>query len=75
MLQEFKDFIAKGNVMDIAVGIIIGSAFTAIVKSLVSDLINPIIGLFSGGGDFTNKYAMLAGKVAEGDRHVATRED
>ena len=49
MIQEFKDFIAKGNVMDMAVGIIIGAAFTAIVTSLVGDLINPIIGLVSGG--------------------------
>jgi hypothetical protein len=48
MIQEFKDFIAKGNVMDMAVGIIIGAAFTAIVTSLVDDLINPIISLFMG---------------------------
>ncbi|PPB82119.1 large conductance mechanosensitive channel [Albidovulum inexpectatum] len=54
MLQEFKDFIAKGNVMDMAVGIIIGAAFTAIVSSLVEDLINPIISLFTGGIDFSN---------------------
>ena len=53
MLSEFKDFIAKGNVMDMAVGIIIGAAFTDIVGSLVSDLINPIIGLFMGGVDFS----------------------
>jgi len=52
MLSEFKDFIAKGNVMDMAVGIIIGAAFTAIVGSLVEDLINPLIGLFMGGVDF-----------------------
>jgi large conductance mechanosensitive channel len=61
MLKEFKDFIAKGNVMDMAVGIIIGAAFTAIVKSLVADLINPIIGLFMGGVDFTNKFIILGG--------------
>ena len=54
MLSEFKDFIAKGNVMDMAVGIIIGAAFTAIVSSLVADLINPIIGLVMGGVDFVN---------------------
>ncbi|WP_299816737.1 large-conductance mechanosensitive channel protein MscL [uncultured Jannaschia sp.] len=54
MIQEFKDFIAKGNVMDLAVGIIIGAAFTAIVTSLVEDLINPLIGLFVGGLDFSN---------------------
>jgi large conductance mechanosensitive channel len=53
MLNEFKTFIAKGNVMDMAVGIIIGAAFTAIVTSLVNDLINPIISLFTGGLDFS----------------------
>ena len=74
MLNEFKDFIAKGNVMDMAVGIIIGAAFTAIVTSLVGDLINPIIGLFMGGVDFTNNYAVLAGDVAEGASLEAARE-
>ena len=59
MLSEFKDFIAKGNVMDMAVGIIIGAAFTAIVGSLVADLINPIISLFMGGIDFSSMYALL----------------
>lgn len=59
MLKEFKDFIAKGNVMDMAVGIIIGAAFTAIVKSMVGDLINPIISLFTGGIDFTNLFVNL----------------
>ena len=59
MLKEFKDFIAKGNVMDMAVGIIIGAAFTAIVGSLVADLINPIISLFMGGVDFSGMYALL----------------
>jgi len=59
MLNEFRSFIAKGNVMDMAVGIIIGAAFTAIVKSMVDDLINPIIGIFTGGLDFTNKYIIL----------------
>ena len=53
MLQEFKTFIAKGNVMDLAVGIILGAAFTAIVTSLVDDLINPIIGILVGGVDFS----------------------
>ena len=53
MIKEFRDFIAKGNVMDMAVGIIIGAAFTAIVTSLVDDLINPIISLFMGGIDFS----------------------
>lgn len=53
MLKEFRDFIAKGNVMDLAVGIIIGAAFTAIVTSLVNDIITPLIGLFVGGLDFS----------------------
>ncbi len=74
MLQEFKDFIAKGNVMDMAVGIIIGAAFTAIVKSMVDDLINPIIGLFMGGLDFTNAYAVLSGDVPESASLEAARE-
>lgn len=65
MLKEFRDFIAKGNVMDLAVGIIIGAAFTAIVSSLVADLINPIIGLIIGGIDFTNMYVVLSGTVPE----------
>lgn len=59
MLKEFKDFIAKGNVMDMAVGIIIGAAFTAIVKSMVGDLINPFISLFMGGIDFAGQYILL----------------
>jgi large conductance mechanosensitive channel len=66
MLKEFRDFIAKGNVMDMAVGIIIGAAFTAIVSSLVADMINPIIGLFTGGVDFTNNYLVLSGEVPAG---------
>jgi large conductance mechanosensitive channel len=74
MINEFKDFIAKGNVMDMAVGIIIGAAFTAIVTSLVGDLINPIIGLFSGGVDFTNNYSVLAGDVPAGASLDAARE-
>jgi large conductance mechanosensitive channel len=60
MLQEFKDFIAKGNVMDMAVGVIIGAAFTTIVKSMVWDLINPFIGLFMGGVYFTNMFIVLS---------------
>lgn len=59
MINEFKSFIAKGNVMDMAVGIIIGAAFTAIVSSLVVDLINPIIGVITGGIDFSNLFISL----------------
>ncbi len=61
MIKEFKDFISKGNVMDLAVGIIIGAAFTAIVGSLVSDLINPIIGLILGGVNFSDMFVDLSG--------------
>ncbi|MDP0929101.1 large conductance mechanosensitive channel protein MscL [Paracoccus onubensis] len=74
MIKEFKEFIAQGNVMDLAVGIIIGAAFTAIVTSLVDDLINPIIGLLTGGVDFTNKYFVLSGEVADGLSLTAARE-
>ena len=61
MNKEFKDFIAKGNVMDLAVGIIIGAAFTAIVSSLVGDLINPVIGLILGGVNFSDMFVDLSG--------------
>ncbi|MFT6103637.1 MAG: large conductance mechanosensitive channel [Paracoccaceae bacterium] len=59
MLQEFRTFIAKGNVMDMAVGIIIGAAFTGIVKSMVDDLLNPILGFFIGGVDFSDYFVVL----------------
>ncbi len=65
MLNEFKNFIAKGNVMDMAVGIIIGAAFTTIVTSLVKDIINPFIGLFTGGIDFSALYINLSGEEYE----------
>jgi large conductance mechanosensitive channel len=74
MIQEFKDFIAKGNVMDLAVGIIIGAAFTAIVTSLVGDLINPSVGLVLGGADFTSMYIVLSGDVPAGIGLDAARE-
>jgi len=74
MLKDFKDFIARGNVMDMAVGIIVGAAFTAIVGALVSDLINPVIGLFMGGIDFINAYVLLSGEAVEGASLEAARE-
>ena len=61
MIQDFKAFLMKGNVMDLAVGIIIGAAFTAIVNSLVGDLINPIIGLVMGGVNFSDMFIDLSG--------------
>jgi large conductance mechanosensitive channel len=62
VIQEFRDFIAKGNVMDMAVGIIVGAAFTAIVTSLVGDLINPVIAIFTGGIDFSGWFYALDGE-------------
>jgi large conductance mechanosensitive channel len=59
MLKEFKEFALRGNVVDMAVGIIIGAAFGAIVNSLVNDVIMPPIGLLLGGVDFTNFYILL----------------
>ena len=58
--SEFKAFIARGNVIDMAVGIVVGAAFTAIVTSLVSDIINPIIGMAMGGLDFSQYYVDLS---------------
>ena len=60
-LDEFKAFIARGNVIDMAVGIIVGAAFTAIVTSLVSDVINPILGIIIGDVDFSNMFIALDG--------------
>lgn len=59
--SEFKEFISKGNVMDLAVGVIIGGAFSAIVTSLVNDIIMPVISLITGGIDFTNWFISLDG--------------
>ncbi len=63
-VQEFQYFIMRGNVIDLAVGIIIGAAFTTVVNSLVKDLINPVIGLLIGGIDFSNIFFTLKGPSA-----------
>ena len=63
MLKEFRDFAMKGNVVDLAVGVIIGAAFGAIVTSLVGDIIMPIIGAATGGLDFSNYYVPLSKAV------------
>ena len=63
MLNEFKEFIAKGNVMDLAVGVIIGGAFGLIVKSLTDDVIMPIVGAIFGGFDFSDYFIPLSGAV------------
>ena len=59
MLKEFKKFVLRGNVIDMAIGITVGTAFTALVKSLVNDVIMPPIGLLLGGMDFSNLYVLL----------------
>jgi len=61
MFQEFKDFAMRGNVVDLAVGFILGGAFSTIVKSLVDDILMPPLGLLLGGVDFTNLYISLSG--------------
>jgi len=63
MLEEFKKFVMRGNVVDLAVGVIIGVAFGAIVTSLVGDIIMPVIGLATNGLDFTNSFVALSPKV------------
>ncbi|MGC4393498.1 large conductance mechanosensitive channel protein MscL [Agrobacterium sp. M50-1] len=63
MLNEFKTFIARGNVMDLAVGVIIGAAFSKIVDSVVNDLIMPIVGAIFGGFDFSNYFLPLSSGV------------
>lgn len=66
MLEDFKKFAFKGNLVDMAVGIIIGGAFGTVVKSLVDDIFMPILGKVTGGLDFSNKYFVLSGDVPEG---------
>lgn len=61
-VKEFKAFIMRGNVIDLAVGIIIGAAFTAIVNSMVRDIFNPLLGLLMGGIDFSNLFLVLSGE-------------
>ena len=63
MLKEFREFAMKGNVVDLAVGVIIGAAFGAIVTSLVGDVIMPIIGAITGGLDFSNYFTGLSKSV------------
>jgi large conductance mechanosensitive channel len=63
MLEEFKKFAMRGNVVDLAVGVIIGAAFGAIVTSLVNDVIMPIVGAVTGGLDFSNYFLPLSSKV------------
>lgn len=63
MIKEFKEFIARGNVIDLAVGIIIGTAFTTVVNSVVGDLIMPVIGAITSGIDFSDYFIALNGET------------
>jgi large conductance mechanosensitive channel len=63
MLEEFKKFALRGNVVDLAIGVIIGAAFGAIVNSLVGDIIMPVVGAITGGVDFSNYFIPLSSKV------------
>ena len=74
MMAEFKAFIAKGNVMDLAVGVIIGGAFGKIVSSLVDDIIMPIVGAITGGVDFSNLFIPLAEGVTAGTLDAAKEQ-
>ena len=69
-MKEFKEFIAKGNVIDMAVGVIIGGAFGKIVTSLVNDILMPLLGLLTGGADFSTKKIVLSPAVIEGGEVV-----
>jgi large conductance mechanosensitive channel len=74
MISEFKAFIARGNVLDLAVGVIIGAAFGKIVSSMTDDLLMPLIGAVVGDTDFSNKYTVLSGDVVAGTSLAAARE-
>ncbi|MCB1545781.1 MAG: large conductance mechanosensitive channel protein MscL, partial [Rhodoblastus sp.] len=63
MFQDFKNFAMKGNVVDLAVGVIIGAAFSKIIDSLVNDVIMPVIGAITGGLDFSNYYVPLSAAI------------
>lgn len=65
MLQEFRTFILRGNVLDLAVAVVMGAAFNGVVNSFVQEVINPFIGLFLGGLNFGNHYLNLSGKSYE----------
>ena len=74
LIKEFKEFAMRGNVMDMAVGVIIGGAFGKIVTSLVNDILMPLVGKVLGNTDFTNLYAVLAGDVPAGTSLDQARE-
>jgi large conductance mechanosensitive channel len=74
MLKEFQEFISKGNVMDLAVGVIIGGAFGLIVSSLVGDIIMPLVGAIFGGFDFSNYFIPLSSTVTADSLEEARKQ-
>ena len=70
MWKEFKEFAIKGNAVDLAVGVIIGAAFGGIINSLVKDILMPLVGLLTGGLDFSNKFVVLKGAPGGGAFHT-----
>jgi large conductance mechanosensitive channel len=74
MLQEFKKFALRGNAVDLAIGVIIGAAFGAIVQSLVSDVLMPVFGAATGGLDFSNHFVPLSAKVTADSLDEARRQ-
>jgi large conductance mechanosensitive channel len=73
MLKEFREFALRGNMVDLAIGVIIGGAFGGLVNSIVADLLMPIIGVITGGIDFTNMYIQLSGAPVVGDLAAARK--
>jgi len=73
MLKEFKEFALRGNMVDLAIGVIIGGAFGGLVNSIVADLLMPVIGLITGGIDFTNLYVQLSGAPVVSDLDAARK--
>lgn len=73
MLKEFKEFALRGNMVDLAIGVIIGGAFGGLVNSIVADIFMPIVAVITGGIDYTNKYFQLAGAPVEGNLEAARK--
>ncbi len=75
MLKEFKEFALKGNVLDMAVAFVIGAAFSKVVTSVVNDIIMPVVGLFTGGMDFSDKKVILSKEVVDSAGKVVKPEN
>ncbi len=73
-LKEFRDFAMKGNVVDLAIGVVIGAAFGKIVDSIVGDIFMPIIGFVTGGLDFSNYYIALSSKIPAGASYAEAKK-